>query len=138
MWHGVAWLVTGCLLVIWSLGTWALHAVAQWGAGFAGTKAAGAAGGLAEVAQQVGALRPPEWLAAWLPPGTQELWGAMVSTFTPWVEYALTHAPSLVAWLAPAIWVVWALGGVMLLVLGGGLSALILVINRRRPPPVMA
>ena len=62
----------------------------------------------------------------------------MVSTFTPWVEYALTHAPSLVAWLAPAIWVIWALGGVMLLVLGGGLSALILVINRRRPPPVMA
>jgi hypothetical protein len=35
MWHGVAWLVTGCLLALWSLGAWVLHAVAQWGAGFA-------------------------------------------------------------------------------------------------------
>jgi len=61
----------------------------------------------------------------------------MVSTFTPWVEHAPTHAPSLVTWLAPAIWVAWALGGVLLLPLGGGLSALILVINRRRPSPAM-
>ena len=138
MWHGVAWLATGFLLALWSLGAWALHGVAQWGAGLAGTKAAGAAGGLAEVANQVGALKPPEWLAVWLPPGVQEQWGAMVSAFTPWVEVALTHAPSLVAWLAPAIWVVWALGGLLLLVLGGGLSALILVIKRRRPSPAMA
>ena len=138
MWHGVAWLVTGCLLALWSLGAWALHAVAQWGAGLAGTKATDAAGGLAEVAAQVGAIKPPEWLAVWLPSGAQEQWGAMVSTFTPWVEYAVTHAPSLVAWLSPAIWVAWALGGVLLLALGGGLSALILVINRRRPSPAMA
>ncbi len=138
MWHGVAWLVTGCLLAFWSLGAWALHAVAQWGAGLAGANAVGAAGGVADVARQVGALKPPEWLAVWLPPGVQEQWGAMVSTFTPWVEYALTHAPSLVGWLAPAIWVVWALGGVLLLVLGGGLSALILLIKRGRPSAAMA
>ena len=46
--------------------------------------------------------------------------------------------PSSVDWLAPAIWGVWALGGVLLLALGGGLSALILVINRPRPSPAMA
>ena len=138
MWYAVVWLVTGCLLAVWSLGAWALHAVAQWGAGLAGEKAAGAAGGLTEVAHQVGALQPPEWLAVWLPAGAQEQWRAVVSTFTPWVEYALTHAPSLVAWLAPAIWVAWALGGVLLLVLGGGLSALVLAISRRRPLPAMA
>ena len=138
MWHGVAWLMTGCLMALWSLAAWALHTVAQWAAGMAGAKAAGAAVGLAETTNQMVALRPPEWLAAWLPPGAQEQWAAVVSTFTPWVEYALTHAPSLVAWLAPAIWVVWALGVVLLLALGGGLSALILVIRRRRPAPTMA
>ena len=138
MWHGVVWLVTACLLALWSLGAWALHAVAQWAAGFAGAKAAGAAGGLAEAAKQMGALKPPEWLAIWLPPGAQEQWGAMVSLFTPWVEYALTHAPSLVAWLAPAIWVVWALGGVLLLALGGSLSLLIRAIKRRAPSRVLA
>ncbi len=138
MWYGVAWLVTGCMLAVWSLGAWALHAAAQWGAGFSGAKATGAAGALAEASHRVGALKPPEWLAVWLPAGAQEQWGAVVSTFTPWVEYALTHAPSLFAWLAPAVWVVWAVGGVLLLALGGGLSALIFAIKRRRPSPVMA
>ncbi len=138
MWHGVAWLGTGCLLALWSLGAWALHVLAQWGSAFAATNAAGAAGGLAKVASQAGALSPPEWLAVWLPAGGQEQWSAMVYTFTAWVEYALTHAPSTVAWLAPAIWVVWALGGLLLLALGGSLSALILVIKRRRPSSAMA
>jgi len=130
--------VTGSLLALWSLSAWALHAVAQWGAGLAGANAAGATGGLAGVANQVGGLKPPEWLAIWLPPGAQEQWGAMVSTITPWVDYALAQAPGLVAWVAPAIWVVWALGGVLLLAMGGGLSALILGINRRKPSPAMA
>ena len=138
MWHGVAWLVTGCLLALWSLGAWTLHAVAQWAAGFAGAKAAGAAGGLAEVAKQVGELKPPEWLVTWLPPGAQEQWGTLVSTFTPWVESALTHAPSLVAWLAPAIWVLWALGGALLLALGGTSSLLIRAIKHRTPSRLLA
>ena len=79
MWRGMAWAVTGCLLAIWSMGAWALHAAAQWGAmgcngvqwgvGFAGIEAAGGADKLAESADPVGALRPPNWLAAWLPAG---------------------------------------------------------------------
>lgn len=46
MWHSLAWLVTGCLLAFFSLGARALHAVAQWAAGFAGAKAGGAGGEL--------------------------------------------------------------------------------------------
>lgn len=136
MWHGAAWLVIAFLLALWSLGAWALHAMAQWGTKFAG--AAGAPGAVAELAGQASELRLPEWLAAWLPAGAQGQWGAVVSAFTPWVESVMSHAPSLVAWLAPAIWVIWALGGVLLLVLGGGLSAVILLIGRRRPSPSMA
>lgn len=132
MWHGVVWLVIGCLMALWSLALWALHAVAQWGAGLADEKATNAANGLAEAANPLAALKPPEWLAVWLPTVAQEQWGAMVTIFTPWIEYALTLAPSLVAWLVPAIWLLWALGGVVLLGLGGGLSALILVTKRRR------
>ena len=135
MWHGIVWLVTGLLLALWSLGSWALHSVAQWGAGLPSAKATGA---VTEAATQIGALRLPDWLAQWLPPAVQEQWGPMVSTFTPWVEYALTHAPSLVAWLVPAIWVLWALGGMLLLVMGGGMSAVILIIQRRRRSPAMS
>lgn len=139
MWHGVAWLVIVCLLAVWSLGAWALHAMAQWGAEFAGAAgAAGAAGGVAELAGRASELRLPEWLASWLPAGAQEQWGTMVSASTPWVESVVSHATSLAAWLAPAIWVVWALGGVLLLALGGGLSAVILVVRRRRPSPSIA
>ncbi len=137
MWHGLAWLVTGSLLALWSLGAWALHAMAQWAAGYSGANVAGAAGG-AEAANQMGAFKPPEWLAVWLPPGAQELWDPIVSTFTPWVEYAMTLAPSLVAWLVPAIWVVWALGGGLLLALGAGSSALIFVTKRRGAAPATA
>lgn len=132
MWHGVVWLVTACLLGLWSLSAWVLHAVAQWAAGLSVAKAAGAAGGLADAAHQVGAIRPPEWLAAWLPSGELEQWSATVAAFTPWVETAMSQAPSLVAWLAPAIWLGWALGGVMLLALGIGLSALIGVVQRQQ------
>ena len=128
MWHGLAWLVTACLLAVWSLGAWALHAVAQWASGFS----------VANAAHQVGAIRPPEWLAAWLPPGVLEQWGATVAAFIPWVEAAMSQAPGLVAWMAPAIWVVWALGGVMLLALGGGLSALIVAMKRQRSSLAMA
>lgn len=134
MWHVVVWLVTGLLLALWSLGSWALHSVAQWGAGLTSAQMTG---GVAGAATQIGALRLPEWLAQWLPPGVQEQWGPMMATFTPWIEYVLTHTPSLVAWLVPAIWVLWALGGVLLLAVGGGISALILVFKRRRPAPVM-
>ena len=86
MWHGVAWLI-GCLMVLWSLGAWALHTVVQWAAGFAGAKAA----------NQVGARsgRPNGWLHG-CHRAHKEQWGAAVSTFTPWVDYAVPHAPSLV------------------------------------------
>lgn len=77
IWRSMAWRVTGCLVVLWPMGAWALHAIAQcaamgcdgvrWRAGFAGIQASGGAGKLAESAGPVGAPRPPDWLAAWLP-----------------------------------------------------------------------
>lgn len=129
MWHGVTWLVMIFLLTLWSLGAWALHALVQWAAGLARPSESG---GLSEVLGQAGTLRPPEWLAVWMPPGTQEWWDAMVSAVTPWIDDALTHVPGLLTWLSPAVWVAWALGAVLLLALGGGLSALIAMGQRQK------
>ncbi len=132
MWYVVVWVVAGCLMALWTFGAWALHAVTQWAAGLAGAKAAGAAGGFADAAKQLGTVKPPEWLAIWLPPGAQEQWGSLVSTLAPWVENTLNFAPSLAAWLSPAIWAAWALGAVLLLALGAGLSVLVRTLKQRR------
>ena len=58
-------LVHGCLGIA-RIGAMGCNGV-QWGVGFAGIEAAGGADKLAESADPVGALRPPDWLAAWLP-----------------------------------------------------------------------
>lgn len=124
MWHGVAWLI-GCLMVLWSLGAWALHTVVQWAARRGPTKwgrapAALMAGCMAAIGRtrSSGALRCPLSRRGSTTP---------CLTLRAWFAH-----------LAPAILGGWTLGGMLLLALGGGLSAMILVIRRRRPSTAMA
>lgn len=132
MWYAVTWLVVAGLLAVWTLGAWALHALAQWLSGLSGAQVTQAAGGAIETARQAsGGLQMPEWLAVWLPSGAVESWLALAASLRPWMESVLAHTPALAGWISPVVWLLWGLGALALLLLGAGLSVLVRMTQRR-------
>ena len=127
MFYAMTWLLLAVLMALWSGAAWALHALAVW--------SVAQAGGLAGLPGQVVALGTvPEWLAFWLPVDAQASWTATLAALAPFFDYLLAVAPGLVAWAAPLIWVLWAVGGLMLLVLGVAATLMIRAVKRRLSP----
>jgi hypothetical protein len=126
MFYALTWLLMAVLMALWSGAAWALHALA------AGSVAQ--ASGLAGLPGQVVALGVPEWLAFWLPVDAQASWTAALAAFAPVFDYLLAVAPGLVAWAAPLIWVLWAVGGLILLLLGVAATLMIRAVERRLSP----
>jgi hypothetical protein len=123
MLYALSWFVIFSLLALWSLAAWTFHAVTAWTVSNAGVLAGGSAA-------TVG-LRMPDWLAPWVPPEVAATLASMVSAFTPAIEAVLGWAPALAGGLSVAVWVVWAIGSALLIVLGVVLSAMIAVLRRR-------
>ena len=123
MFYAFSWFVVFSLLALWSLAAWAFHSIAAWTVSNAGVLAGGA--GATE------GLRMPDWLAPWVPPEFALALKSMVSAFTPAIEAMLGWAPALAGGLSMAVWVVWAIGSVLLVVLGFVASGLIAVLRRR-------
>jgi hypothetical protein len=123
MFYAFSWFVVFSLLALWSLAAWAFHSIAAWTVSNAGVLAGGA--GATE------GLRMPDWLAPWVPPEFAPALKSMVSAFTPAIEAMLGWAPALAGGLSTAVWVVWAIGSVLLVVLGFVASGLIAVLRRR-------
>lgn len=127
MFYVLCWLVVLSLLAMWSLAAWAIHAVAVW------TLANAAA--LAPGSGAMESLQVPPWLAPWIPSELALTLTSMALALKPAVDALLGWAPSLAGGLSVAVWVVWAIGGVVLIVLGGVLSALIAVLRKRSTAP---
>ena len=107
MLHAIVWSLVFALLALWSLAAWALHALVAWTAANAGGVAAGAA-----------AVQAPDWLAPWLPAELAALVTALQSALGPLVDGLLSLAPALAGLASVAIWVVWAVGALLIVVLG--------------------
>ncbi len=123
MFYTITWLLMALLLALWSVAAWVLHALVQWSGTQSGT--------LSGLPAQMGTLPAPDWLSFWLPLGAQESWSAALTSFNPLFESLLTFAPALLALLVPAIWLVWAIGAVLLVALGVGLTVLIRLARSR-------
>ena len=124
MFYAFNWFLVFGLLALWSLAAWALHSITAWtvsNAGVLTTAGAGAAEG----------LRMPDWLAAWVPPEFAPALNSMVSTFAPAMEAVLEWAPTLAGGLSVVVWVIWAIGSVLLIFLGFGVTGLIAALRRR-------
>ena len=119
--YALSWFVVFSLLALWSLAAWTFHAIAAWTVSNAGVLAGGAGSG----------LRMPDQLAPWVPPEFALALNAMASAFTPAIETAIGWAPALAGGLSVAVWVVWAIGSVLLVVLGFVVTGLIAVLRRR-------
>lgn len=57
----------------------------------------------------------------------------MVSAVTPAVDALLGFAPAMAGVLSVTVWVIWAIGSVLLILLGILLSGLIALLRRRQP-----
>ena len=117
MFYAVSWFLIFFFFGLWSLTVWAANAVALWTIAQAGTSNGLAAG--------TGSLALPDWLAPWVPPELAQALTAMLAGVAPMVESLLQSTPALAGGITVAAWVVWALGGITLLLLGAGLHMLI-------------
>lgn len=123
MFYVFSWFAVASLLALWSLAAWALHAVAVWSVSNAGA-VSGAASGVSNMAL-------PDWLAPWVPTGAVQAVTQLVAGLGPLVDSLLQAAPDLAGGLTVMAWMVWAIGGVLLLLLGAALHVLIALWRRR-------
>ena len=123
MFHAINWLVVSGLLALWSFTAWAFHTVAAWTISNTGV--------LAGTAGAMEGLRLPDWVAPWLPPEVALAFSSTLSAFMPAVEAALNQAPALAGGLSVAVWVIWGIGSLLLVVMGFVVTGLIAAVRRR-------
>ncbi len=125
MFYALSWFVVLSLLAAWSLAAWGFHLVTAW--------TISNAGGLAGGPGVTQALRMPDWLAPWIPPELALAFDALASALAPAIDAVLGWAPALEGGLSIAVWTVWGIGSVLLIVLGFLASGLIAMLRRRVP-----
>ncbi len=125
MFYALNWFVVVSLALLWSFAAWAFHSIAAWTISNAGTLAGGTGA--------IEALQVPGWLTPWVPPELAVTLNAMVASLAPAIQSVLEWAPAMAGGLSIAVWTVWAIGAVLLIVLGFLVTGLIAVLSRRFP-----
>lgn len=123
MFYALSWFLVVALLALWSLATWALHASAVW--------TVSNVDALTGSASDAGSLAVPDWLVPWVPPELAQWASQLMVGFSPFVDGLLQAAPALAGGLTLATWVIWGIGGVLLVLLGAGLHLVIALWRHR-------
>jgi hypothetical protein len=123
MFYALNWFVVVSLLILWSLAAWAFHSIAVWTVANAGT--------LAGSVGSIEALQVPVWLAPWIPSEYSSSLNLVISSLMPAIQTVLEWAPAMADGLSIAVWTVWAIGAVLVIVLGFLVTGLIAVLSRR-------
>lgn len=133
MWHALVWLAVAAVLLVWTLLAWLSHALVGWVAGLSPAQWGEVGQNAGEVTRQLGQLPLPQWLLVLWPAGASEAWAASVALVLQWLQALVAHLPSVVGWLSPVVWVLWAAGALVLLLSGAGVSALVHMLQQRAP-----
>jgi hypothetical protein len=123
MFYALSWSVVFSLIALWSLAAWAFYSVTAWTVSSAGVLAGGS--------KALEGSRLPDLLAPWIPPEIALAFTSMLTALTPAVDSMLGLAPALAGGLAAAVWVVWGVGSVLLIVLGFVVTGFIAALRRR-------
>ena len=123
MFYALNWFVVVCLFLIWSLAAWAFHSIAAWTVAKAGALAGGT--------ETIEALQVPGWLAPWVPSEYASSLTLMISSLMPAIQTVLEWAPAMAGGLSIAVWAIWGIGTVLLIVLGLLATALIAFLRAR-------
>lgn len=134
VWHALVWGGVLLLALLWSLFSWAAHAVLGWDGWARG----------ADWMKEMPPLPLPEWLQqllgiAWLENLREWLgeWGPEIHA---WLVGLMGSLPELGGWLQGVVWLVWGFGMAGLLLVGALLSGFIALARRAaaRPASVSA
>lgn len=128
MLYALGWFVVFSLLALWSLAAWAFHSITAWTISNAGVLAGGSGA--------IEGLRLPDWLAPWIPSEIALAFTSILSNLTPAIEAVLNQAPAWAGGLSAAVWVIWGIGSVLLIVTGAVAHGLIVMLRRRTSMPV--
>lgn len=123
MFYALSWFVVALLFGLWSLTAWTLHALAAWTVASAGTLSGAASG--------TGVIVLPDWLTPWVPPQVVQWVSEGLAQLGPLLDGLLQAAPTLAAGITVAAWVIWAIGSLLLLLMGAAAHLLIAVAKRR-------
>ncbi|MDO9315069.1 MAG: hypothetical protein Q7T97_11035 [Burkholderiaceae bacterium] len=123
MFYALTWSVVFGLLALWSLASWVFHSITAWVVSNAGVLVAGSG--------SIEGLRLPDWLVPWVSPELTSALDSMASALAPAIETLLGWAPALQGGLSIAVWFVWGLGSILIVVLGFLVSGLIATLRRR-------
>lgn len=107
------WIVSGVLAALWTGGAFAAAGLTQWAAQLI------ASGAALDMGRAVAEWPVPAWLAPWVDAAGVQAAQAFLVTALSWLRDAWPSIGSLVGWLVPLIWLVWALGLALLLLLAG-------------------
>ncbi|MEJ7929809.1 hypothetical protein WG922_07485 [Ramlibacter sp. AN1015] len=119
----LSWLFFGALALVWTGGAFVFAELAQWGAQ---ALASGVAG---DAARGLATLPVPQWIVLWVDPALVQTAQSMVLWTFDTAREAVPLLGSAAGWLAPLVWVVWAVGLLAVLVGAGGSH---LVLHRLR------
>jgi hypothetical protein len=122
------WAVAALLLALWSLAAWAFHAAATWAVSSTGALT----GTPTAMADGWGV---PDWLAVWLSPELTQMVTSLQSSLVPLIEAVLQQMPSLAGGLSTLVWVAWAVGAVLIVLLGLAASAVIVLLRSGKSLP---
>ena len=123
------WIVFGVLAALWTGGAFAAAELTQWASGLI------ASGAAVDLGKAMAQWPLPAWLAPWVDVTAFQAAQQFVVAALEWLRDAWPGMAWLVGWLVPVIWVLWALGlGVMLLLAGAGHW----LAGRAQPQPSLA
>lgn len=107
------WILVSLLGLLWTSLAWLLGSLSDWLARALASGEAGRAG------QAVAEWPLPDWLAVWIDAERLRALQALLLDLLDRAQSALPLLGSALQWLEPMIWVLWALGLGLLLLLGG-------------------
>lgn len=115
--HAVIWIFVALVVGIWTLMAWTADSVLNW--------PGWSANALAEWPLWLDSLRPPVWLAPWLPQDWLDESRAWLLDAGPEIQAWLQQTPDLRGLLGFIVWTVWLIGAGMMLLMGIAGSALV-------------
>lgn len=105
------WVVTALLAAVWS--GMAVVAVSLTGWMLSVVDAAQ----IGQAAGTMGQWPVPAWLAPWVDAAWLQGMQQVLADLVIWLEQVMPSASSLMAWITPAVWILWALGMLVLLLI---------------------
>ena len=113
------WIVTAMLALLWTGCAFIAAALTDWAGQLL------ASGGGVDWARAAAEWPVPAWIGLWIDPSVVEAAQAALLWALEAMGSVLPHAGTAVGWLVPFIWVLWAVGVGLLLLLAGAAHWLI-------------